>query len=195
MSPSGADILHALEPLEPTRWLSLIILLDQIPRNCYRGSESSIVFTEFDPVARDIARAAIERGIPDQDPQVRWRFSYRNWFYMPLMHSEALADHELAVQGFQKAVDDVDALASGELSSSAAASGDEGVRRRDAARAVQAAAESAKTLVRTHLGFEQKHYDIVKRFGRYPHRNKALGRTATEEERAYLENGGETFGG
>ncbi len=34
------------------------------------------------------------------------------------------------------------------------------------------------------------HYDIIKRFGRFPHRNKVLGRTTTPEEQAYLDNGG-----
>jgi uncharacterized protein (DUF924 family) len=41
---------------------------------------------------------------------------------------------------------------------------------------------------------EKKHYDIIKRFGRYPHRNEALGRGYTALEKEYLESGGETFG-
>lgn len=39
-----------------------------------------------------------------------------------------------------------------------------------------------------------KHRDIIVEFGRYPHRNAALGRTSTEAEIAYLGGGGETFG-
>jgi uncharacterized protein (DUF924 family) len=34
------------------------------------------------------------------------------------------------------------------------------------------------------------HYDIVRRFGRYPHRNAVLGRESTREERAFLAEGG-----
>jgi uncharacterized protein (DUF924 family) len=34
------------------------------------------------------------------------------------------------------------------------------------------------------------HREIVRRYGRFPYRNEALGRTNTEEERAFLENGG-----
>lgn len=34
------------------------------------------------------------------------------------------------------------------------------------------------------------HRDIIARFGRFPHRNKALGRTTTEEEQAFLDEGG-----
>lgn len=37
------------------------------------------------------------------------------------------------------------------------------------------------------------HYDIIQRFGRFPHRNAVLGRESTTEERAYLAEGG--FGG
>jgi len=34
------------------------------------------------------------------------------------------------------------------------------------------------------------HADIVRRFGRFPHRNKVLGRTTTPEEQAFLDGGG-----
>ena len=37
------------------------------------------------------------------------------------------------------------------------------------------------------------HQDIIARFGRFPHRNPALGRTTTAEEQAFLDDGG--FGG
>lgn len=39
------------------------------------------------------------------------------------------------------------------------------------------------------LKFAREHADIIERFGRYPHRNKALGRESTAEERAFLEDG------
>ena len=34
------------------------------------------------------------------------------------------------------------------------------------------------------------HKEIIDRFGRFPHRNPALGRETTEEEQAYLDEGG-----
>ncbi|MGH8078420.1 MAG: DUF924 family protein, partial [Lysobacter sp.] len=34
------------------------------------------------------------------------------------------------------------------------------------------------------------HHDIIERFGRFPHRNAALGRESTAAERAFLEGGG-----
>ncbi|KXS15706.1 DUF924-domain-containing protein [Gonapodya prolifera JEL478] len=40
----------------------------------------------------------------------------------------------------------------------------------------------------------QEHLDILKKFGRYPHRNGCLGRQSTEEEVSFLEGGGARFG-
>ncbi len=40
-----------------------------------------------------------------------------------------------------------------------------------------------------------RHRSVIRRFGRFPHRNILLGRQSTEEERDYLAAGGETFGG
>jgi uncharacterized protein (DUF924 family) len=36
----------------------------------------------------------------------------------------------------------------------------------------------------------RQHYDIIRRFGRFPHRNAALGRESTSEEREFLAQGG-----
>lgn len=44
------------------------------------------------------------------------------------------------------------------------------------------------------LAFAEKHRDVIRQFGRYPHRNAVLGRTSTPEEIAYLEGGGARFG-
>lgn len=45
-----------------------------------------------------------------------------------------------------------------------------------------------------YLDFARRHRDIVARFGRFPGRNRALGRPSTAEEAAWLAGGGETFG-
>ncbi|MDA5192618.1 DUF924 family protein [Govanella unica] len=45
-----------------------------------------------------------------------------------------------------------------------------------------------------YLKYAEAHRDIIRRFGRFPHRNAILGRSSTDEETAYLSNGGETFG-
>lgn len=44
-----------------------------------------------------------------------------------------------------------------------------------------------------NLKFERKHRDIIARFGRYPHRNKILGRASTEDELAFLRQPGSSF--
>ncbi|HRN62279.1 MAG TPA: DUF924 family protein [Luteimonas sp.] len=38
--------------------------------------------------------------------------------------------------------------------------------------------------------YAQAHLDVIERFGRFPHRNRALGRTSTPEEQAWLDAGG-----
>ena len=42
--------------------------------------------------------------------------------------------------------------------------------------------------------YARLHRDIVERFGRFPHRNRVLGRESTEEELGYLADGAPTFG-
>lgn len=44
------------------------------------------------------------------------------------------------------------------------------------------------------LNFAREHRDLITRFGRFPHRNRVLGRESTAEEIAYIESGGKTFG-
>jgi len=41
-----------------------------------------------------------------------------------------------------------------------------------------------------HLKYAEHHADIIRRFGRFPHRNGILGRTTTPEEQAFLDQGG-----
>lgn len=48
--------------------------------------------------------------------------------------------------------------------------------------------------VQLSLDFAMEHRDIVARFGRFPHRNRVLGRAPTDEEAAWLAAGGATYG-
>jgi uncharacterized protein (DUF924 family) len=41
-----------------------------------------------------------------------------------------------------------------------------------------------------NLKYAEEHAEIIRRFGRFPHRNRILGRATTAEEQAFLENGG-----
>jgi uncharacterized protein (DUF924 family) len=41
-----------------------------------------------------------------------------------------------------------------------------------------------------YLKYAEEHLEIIRRFGRFPHRNAALGRAVTPQEQAFLDNGG-----
>jgi uncharacterized protein (DUF924 family) len=123
----------------PDGAFALVILLDQFPRNAFRGTARMYA---TDAMAREIATEAIVAGYDHVPPTNMQKF-----FYLPFAHSEDLADQDRAVQltarlgGF------------------------------DASQA-------------------QHHRDIVRRFGRFPHRNLILGREMRIEEQDYLDSGG-----
>ena len=120
--------------------LALIVLLDQMSRNLRRGTAGMFA---ADPKALTLAARAIDLGDDDGCDA-----SVKRWYYMPFMHSEALADQERCVELCgQPGLEDT-------------------------------------------LPFAITHRDIIKRFGRFPHRNGLLGRTTTSEEQAFLDAGG-----
>lgn len=69
--------------------LALLLLLDQLPRNIHRGTPAAYA---ADAHARAVAQAAIERGHDAETDELM-----RQFFYTPLMHSEALADQDRSV--------------------------------------------------------------------------------------------------
>lgn len=120
--------------------LALIVVLDQFPRNLFRNDPRAFA---TDDAACALAKRAIARGVGDRvDPALR------QFVYMPLMHSEDLADQEQCCALFR------------------------------------AAGES------DNLKFADIHADIIRKFGRFPHRNAVLGRETTAEEQAFLDAGG-----
>jgi uncharacterized protein (DUF924 family) len=48
-------------------------------------------------------------------------------------------------------------------------------------------------MIASFLEYARAHKNIIERFGRFPHRNRVLGRKNTVEEDEFLEKGGETF--
>jgi len=72
----------------PDSALALVLLLDQIPRNIFRATPRAYA---TDAMAREVADRAIARGFDMQVP-LAWRL----FFYMPLHHSENLADQQRA---------------------------------------------------------------------------------------------------
>ena len=69
--------------------LALILMLDQFPRNIYRGS-ARMYFGDVQ--ASTLAHLAVARHYHEEVPA-----EARRWFVMPLMHSENLADQDLCV--------------------------------------------------------------------------------------------------
>ena len=76
----------------PETVLALLIVLDQFPRNMFRDDARAF---STDAKARSVAKKAIEKGWDKRvaEPQ-------RQFFYMPLMHSECLMDQDRAVRLF-----------------------------------------------------------------------------------------------
>lgn len=124
----------------PEGALALIIVLDQFPLNMFRNQPESFR-TEQQAVA--VAKVAIDRGYDAQLPKERLAF-----LFMPLMHSENLADQDLSVAMF------------------------------------------AKYDLTGNLRFAEHHREIVRTYGRFPHRNAILGRASRPEEEAYLRSEG-----
>ena len=116
--------------------LALCILLDQLPLNMFRGEAKSFS-TEQQAVS--ITKYAIKTGLDNEIANDRVSF-----LYMPLMHSENMADQDLAVSCFDK------------------------------------------TKLEGNLRFAKHHRKIVAEFGRFPHRNEALGRASSPAEKEYL---------
>jgi uncharacterized protein (DUF924 family) len=131
---------------EPKSALALVLLLDQFPRNLYRGSAMAFA---SDARARAVARAAIDRGLDQALNAVE-----RMFLYLPFEHSEALADQDEAVRLYETLRSEL---------------GDATVK------------------------YAHDHREVIRSFGRFPHRNAALGRPGTADEAAYLAQPGAGF--
>ena len=123
--------------------IAYIILIDQFSRNMFRGSFKSFM---LDPAARSAAKMAIKR-----EWDTRIDEPARQFFYLPLMHSENQCDQDRAVRLFHTRMPET------------------GHNNIDHARA---------------------HREVIRRYGRFPYRNDALGRTSNAQEQEFLKNGG-----
>ena len=128
---------------EPRSCLALILLLDQFPRNIFRGTARAFA---TDAKARELSRHAIACGYDRElSPLMRM------FFYLPLEHSENPDDQLESVR-----------LAGG---------------------------LTAENRIRTEvLKSAKQHQETIRRFGRFPGRNHALGRQSTQEEIDFLKN-------
>ena len=55
---------------------------------------------------------------------------------------------------------------------------------------LQQAPQSYRSFLENALDYARRHHSIIERFGRFPHRNAALWRESTEEEKSFLAAGG-----
>jgi len=118
--------------------LALCILLDQFPRNMFRGTPKAFA---TDAKALVVAKFALAKGFDQVLSPIKRRF-----LYLPFEHSENLNDQRKCVELFEKMIKD------------------------------------------DPLGYDyaQRHLKVIEKFGRFPHRNKILGRMNTPDEEEYL---------
>jgi uncharacterized protein (DUF924 family) len=121
--------------------LALLIVLDQFPRNMFRGEGRSFA---SDQKALAVAKKAISKGFDKQTP-----LPERIFFYMPMMHSENSVDQEHSVRLIKMNIGET-----------------------------------------AYLKHARVHREVIRKFGRFPYRNEALGRHSSEDEASYLANGG-----
>lgn len=127
----------------PRGALALVLLLDQVPRNAFRGTARAFA---TDAAALGVARYAVGLGHDLQLHPVE-----RLFLYLPFEHSERLADQERSIELYTGLGD------------------------------------------RLALEFAHRHRDIVLRFGRFPHRNRILGRATTPDEAEFLTRPNSSF--
>ena len=124
--------------------LALILLLDQMTRNIFRNTPKSFSGDE-------IACALSLRSVTDGFLEAENNVHKRQFFLMPMMHSEDLEIQKQSLPLF-------------------------------------------KTLTSENTyDYAVRHHDIIKRFGRFPHRNQILNRPSSKEELAFLTQHGSSF--
>jgi uncharacterized protein (DUF924 family) len=128
----------------PEGCLALCILLDQMPRNMFRGDARAFA-------TDDKALAVAERALAGRF-DANLAAERKQFLYLPFMHSETLANQLRALALFES----------------------------------QGMPRSRR--------YAEQHVAIIRRFGRFPHRNAVLGRASTEAEIAYLEEVPELYG-
>jgi uncharacterized protein (DUF924 family) len=130
----------------PRRCLSLIILLDQFPRNIHRGSARAFA---YDEQALALTLSGMQSAADGALDVVE-----RIFFYMPLQHCEAREIQDESVAAYRQL-------------------------------AIEAPQE-LRSVFEDTLASAREHRSIIERFGRFPHRNRVLGRADTPQEEVWL---------
>lgn len=135
----------------PEGALALAILLDQFPRNLFRGTPQAFA---SDAHARVMAR----RAVLERRHDLALHPVQRSFLYLPFEHSEAMDDQALSVALF------------------------EGLRDHEGSRRPGGV-----------IDYAWRHWAVIQRFGRFPHRNAVLARENTSAEAIYLAQPGAGF--
>jgi uncharacterized protein (DUF924 family) len=138
----------------PRRRLSLIILLDQFPRNMYRGTARAFA---YDAQALGLALSGMQSAADAALDVVE-----RMFFYMPLQHAESREAQDESLAAYRRLYSE--------------------------------APEELHQPFSSALRSAENHRAIIEQFGRFPYRNRVLGRTSTPEESEWLRKGGTSFG-
>ena len=138
------DTYEALKDGVPEAWLrtprgmlAAILVLDQLPRNMFRGEARAFA---TDAAALALAKRAIAEGMDERLPPAK-----RAFLYLPFQHAEDEADQARSVGLFTVLGNPL------------------------------------------NLDYAIRHQDVVKRFGRFPHRNTVLGREFDARRRSVSE--------
>jgi uncharacterized protein (DUF924 family) len=136
----------------PRERLALVLLFDQFTRNMFRDTARMY---EADGDALQLAKNGIAQHADDKLPLI-----YRMFLYMPLMHSEAIADQDRTIDLFRGLLEDAREKSPENVGFFEMAS-----------------------------GYARQHRDIIATHGRFPHRNALLGRPNSPAEEMFLADG------
>ncbi|GAB4173791.1 MAG: DUF924 family protein [Coleofasciculaceae cyanobacterium] len=131
----------------PQGCLALIILLDQFPRNMFRGQPQAFA---TDPQALAYAKHAVTNSFDRELLPIQ-----RQFIYLPFEHSENLTDQHQCIKLFSTLQDYPECISG--------------------------------------VDYAHRHFQVIERFGRFPHRNEILGRQTTPEEAEFLQQPGSSF--
>lgn len=139
-----------------------MILCDQISRNAFRGTSEAYA---YDETALLLARKLVvmEEEEEASEEGLLMKGEYYLAYYAPtvypLMHSESIRDHEMALDLIQQ---------------------------RATEKSQSSSSQKIQNFFHVQMSHELEHKKVIDRFGRYPHRNIAMGRDNTPDEIQWL---------
>jgi uncharacterized protein (DUF924 family) len=128
---------------DPKGALALVVLLDQMTRNIYRGTPKAFA---GDARALQVAKTL--------DTTTGFTIKEKVFAYLPYEHSESVTDQKASTALFR----------------------------------ALAARYPTNELAQVAAAYAKKHAYVIRRFGRFPHRNAILGRVPTAEETRFVQN-------